>query len=149
VNEDGLDPQLQWPGRCGFVNPPGGVTVARHDGGGSGGVSKAGLFLARARAEVAADKAKEIILLLPARVGYDWFQCVLTLPHAWLNERPRFVQCDGAAGAQLGVGGDGLGGGGGRTPHGYVVVYLGSAPQRFIDVFKEVGVVPGVNGWCH
>lgn len=126
LQHDGLLRRNRWAGPRIFINPPGGVSPE--------GDSMGGLFLKRAVAERVFNRRLEIVLLLRAAVGYVWFNTVYKHPHCVLYDRPSFTSSTGQEQ--------------GKSPHGYVVVYLGARVGEFIRQFRALGHIPGANSWA-
>jgi hypothetical protein len=139
---DGLDTANEWHGNV-FANPPFGVRD---------GNSMQGLFLSRVVSEYEAGKrgdsaeassgVQEVVLLLKASVGFEWFKEVFKWPHCFISERLAFVDGRGNREAE----GRGL-----KTraqnPHGSVLVYIGSNDKLFAEKFGHLGFIPGTNSW--
>ena len=117
LEQDGL--KQIWHGRT-YVNPPFGKVGLQ---------SQQGLFLAKACAKQRAGHTTEILLLLKAAIGYQWFHDVLQLPHAFLNRKLSFCSTQPMNLGEVHAAH--------ANPHGSVVVYLGNNVDRFCKVLPR------------
>ena len=138
---DGLAEGVCWGGNV-FINPPFGVREGR---------SLQGLFFERCVREFRAGCITQAVLVLKASVGYGWFREVFQFPVCFVWERLSFVRPQPPAAAAAAAGGAELPrwGAGVRNPHGSVVVYMGPSVAKFVQLFGDLGCVPGANAWAH
>lgn len=123
VETDGLDKANIWSGNV-YVNPPYGHYTHNK------GMQE--LFLDRVMIEYGSGNIRSCIMLLKCCVGSRWFQKVLTLPHAWLNDRLSFSSNHSESG---------------KAPFGSVLVYVGPNTLEFAKAFQDIASIPGCNTW--
>ena len=139
--EDGTDPKTKWwldakVKMNVYLNTPGGMSDKFRTKDGKGR-SVMGLFLQRAIHEYEEEKSIEnIIIHLRAAVGQVWFRDVYRFPHCWLDRHVRFDNPVLKINEQA-------------SPHGSVVVFMGTQLEKFCQVFGEIGRIPGYNSWSY
>ncbi len=110
------------------MNPPYGVRA---------GHSQPSLFLQTGLVEYASGRVSEVLLVMKAAVGYQWFS---KLPHASFLSNVEFMQVPVASSV---IGGSESQGVSSSNSGGSVAMYLGTNIQRFCIVLSQVTLVPG------
>lgn len=101
----------RWPGRI-WLNPPYGVDGPR--------------FIARLIEQYQSGVTTEAVLLVNANTEAKWFQPLYEYLICFTNHRIRFYNHSGASS---------------QPTQGNALVYFGNQKRRFIEVFKQFGVV--------
>jgi hypothetical protein len=133
LEANGLADENEWRGNV-YINPPFGV---------QDGQSLQSLFFSKCIREYHAGRIAQAVVLLKAAVGYSWFPSVLEWPVCFVTRRLSFVRPPSVNAGEL------QWGAGKQNPHGSVVVYMGPDVARFVEIFREMGGIPGVNAWAH
>lgn len=133
ADRDGLSDDHPWSGNV-YMNPPFGTLYGR---------STQGLFFDKCAREYRAGRIDQAVLLLKAGIGYAWFKSVLEWPVCFISSRLSFARQVSQDAGQL------QWGAGIQNPHGSVIVYMGPEVDRFVDVFGDMGGIPGANSWAY
>jgi hypothetical protein len=119
---DGLS--QEWTGRV-FLNPPGGKIDQK---------SRAEQFWKAAESKYNSKEIESAMILLKMDTRSHCQHKVLGYPHCILRGGIKFIKEGHKQKTKA-------------SPHAYMMVYLGSDEQKFVEVFQSLGSIPAANSY--